>query len=373
MLISGRVEGAESLPECQVGAFATPRLWGQPVSLTTTEPDGSFKLGLPPGSWYLHAIGGPSGLLEASAWGSYGGIYGQGRPVAVCHTPIDGATIIISPLWRDLTHLDQHRQPALADEQRLLVQATKSLLARQLAQATIADLESQIGLSSSRLAALFRRATGLTMIEYRTRVRLEAAKALLARTDESLLEIALAVGYSTASALSRAFLPLVGVGPGEFRRQARVEAPMPPATADAALAQFLTDLLPTGGRITGEVTYDGRQQGAVLYLFAIPRTDPRAYPALWTALPGPGPFTLEQVPPGRYFLSAYYCRERMRHPGDLRTAFAQGALVTEAGEPLPLVMSHAGSVGPVTIHLDESATRPGGLGPSLRALLAGVR
>lgn len=373
------------MTEIQVGAFSSPRLTGQPVSMTTAREDGSFGLSVPPGSWYLHAVGGPSkgsGFLEGMVWGSHGGIYGHGLPIAVCHTPVRGLQIHVSPLWRDLTHVSQHRQPAVADQQRALVLATKAALARDLAETRVSDLEGRIGLSRSRLSSLFRRATGLTLVEYRKRVRLEAAKALLVQTEATPLEIALEVGYSTASALTRAFLPSVGVSPTEFRRLAREVTgdgdvrPSTPEAISAAVDQLASALSRVGGRITGELLYEGVERGAVLYLFAIPRPDPTAYPALWTALPGPGPFTLEAVPPGRYFLTAYYCRQRMRYPGDLRSAFASGRFGSEAGDPRegrPIILTQGQAVGPLVIRLGDGAEIDQAPVASVRTLLAEVR
>lgn len=128
--------------------------------------------------------------------------------------------------------------------------------------------------------------------------------------------------------------------------------------------------------ITGELVYEGIGRGAAVYLFAIPRPDPTAYPAVWTALPGPGPFTLGGVPPGRYFLTAYYCRQRMQFPGDVRSAFACGIFGAEGcsqEEARPVIVRQDKAVGPLVIRLADRAELHPSPVPSLRALLAEVR
>lgn len=85
-------------------------------------------------------------------------------------------------------------------------------------------------LSPFHFARMFRAYTGDTPARYLARVRLDRAAALL-ETDRSLSDIALAVGYGDASALSRAFRRRFGVPPSRARRRARhpADAGMPGA------------------------------------------------------------------------------------------------------------------------------------------------
>jgi transcriptional regulator GlxA family with amidase domain len=77
--------------------------------------------------------------------------------------------------------------------------------------ATIADL------SLFHFAREFKRSTGVAPHNYLVRKRVERAKDMLARTDCSLTEIALAAGFSDQSHLARHFRQIVGSTPGEFR------------------------------------------------------------------------------------------------------------------------------------------------------------
>ena len=77
--------------------------------------------------------------------------------------------------------------------------------------ATVADL------SVYHFAREFKRSTGVTPHHYLVSKRVERAKDMLARTDYSLTEIALATGFSDQSHLARHFRQMIGATPGQFR------------------------------------------------------------------------------------------------------------------------------------------------------------
>jgi transcriptional regulator GlxA family with amidase domain len=77
--------------------------------------------------------------------------------------------------------------------------------------ATIANL------STYHFAREFKRSTGITPHSYLVHKRVERAKEMLARTDYSLTEIALATGFSDQSHLARHFRNIVGSTPKQFR------------------------------------------------------------------------------------------------------------------------------------------------------------
>ena len=73
-------------------------------------------------------------------------------------------------------------------------------------------------LSEDRLAHVFKEATGYAVREYLIRLRIAIARRLLTESDAKLDAIASRVGLADASTLSKTFLGLTGVRPGEFRR-----------------------------------------------------------------------------------------------------------------------------------------------------------
>ncbi|HVY59732.1 MAG TPA: helix-turn-helix domain-containing protein [Xanthobacteraceae bacterium] len=81
----------------------------------------------------------------------------------------------------------------------------------------LAVLAGIAGLSVYHFAREFKRTTGTTPHFYLIRKRIERAQHMLARTELSLAEIALAVGFSDQSHLARHFRHIVGQTPREFR------------------------------------------------------------------------------------------------------------------------------------------------------------
>jgi AraC-like DNA-binding protein len=63
----------------------------------------------------------------------------------------------------------------------------------------------------------FKQSAGVTPHHYLTQKRVERAQDMLAHTDLSLSEIALAVGFSDQSHMTRQFRQIVGITPGQFR------------------------------------------------------------------------------------------------------------------------------------------------------------
>jgi AraC family transcriptional regulator of arabinose operon len=80
------------------------------------------------------------------------------------------------------------------------------------------------GLSESRLSHLFKAATGWTLRDYRSGVRLEVGRQLLASSSLSIKEIAAQVGMSPTH-FSRAFKAALGRPPRAYRLGVRGNLP----------------------------------------------------------------------------------------------------------------------------------------------------
>ena len=80
------------------------------------------------------------------------------------------------------------------------------------------DHASRLGITVAQLREEVRLATGSTPKEYILRVRLSKAKDLLAATDQSVVQIARAVGYDDPAYFTRLFTQRVGLSPTGFRR-----------------------------------------------------------------------------------------------------------------------------------------------------------
>jgi AraC family transcriptional regulator len=83
---------------------------------------------------------------------------------------------------------------------------------------SVSMLSSIVGLSRSYFSHAFRRSVGLTPHAHVVRLRIERAMMLMAHTEASLSEVALAAGFADQSHFSRAFRRLAGVTPARWRR-----------------------------------------------------------------------------------------------------------------------------------------------------------
>jgi AraC family transcriptional regulator len=88
-------------------------------------------------------------------------------------------------------------------------------LGKTISLNTLADVA---GLSPSHFSRMFRQSKGVSPGDYLSRRRVERTMELLAGTDLSLAEIALAIGFSDQSHCSRSFRKHVGICPREYRR-----------------------------------------------------------------------------------------------------------------------------------------------------------
>ena len=80
---------------------------------------------------------------------------------------------------------------------------------------------SALSISKSYLSAIFKSHTGMTLVEYLTGVRMEAAKELLARDTLRGYEVAAQVGFKDAHYFSLTFKKQTGISPTEYRELAR--------------------------------------------------------------------------------------------------------------------------------------------------------
>jgi AraC family transcriptional regulator len=83
---------------------------------------------------------------------------------------------------------------------------------------TLADLARAAGLTRMHFAAQFRAATGVRPHEFLLRRRIERAQELMQRSNDTLVAIALDVGFQTQAHFTTVFKRFVGVTPQRWRR-----------------------------------------------------------------------------------------------------------------------------------------------------------
>lgn len=120
-----------------------------------------------------------------------------------------------------LRHYSTFTQPITFENRSLthtrLQQAIEYIHAHLDRELSLAELAGVINISPTYFANLFKRAMGVSPHQYVVQQRVERAKLLLLKTDLAIADIALQVGFSNQSHLTRHFKHIVGVTPKQVR------------------------------------------------------------------------------------------------------------------------------------------------------------
>jgi AraC family transcriptional regulator len=83
----------------------------------------------------------------------------------------------------------------------------------------LARLAAQAGLSKFHFQRLFKSAVGVSPSRYHINLRMNLARQLLRETKQSVIDVALEVGYANPSHFARLFRKETGLSPSDYRRQ----------------------------------------------------------------------------------------------------------------------------------------------------------
>ena len=114
--------------------------------------------------------------------------------------------------WRGGNRLD------LRDEVLVALNAIeKSVLAGDTIR--IKDLEALTEMSQDHLGRVFRKATGVTLVDYGQRRRIHHAALRLLTTDQTAKEVSEALGFTDSAHFSKSFQKFFGVSPNVYRQK----------------------------------------------------------------------------------------------------------------------------------------------------------
>jgi AraC-like DNA-binding protein len=134
--------------------------------------------------------------------------------------------LFVETLRRYINALPDDRVGWLAGARDPLIGQALTLLHKEPAHPwTVSDLARRVGLSRTRLAERFRHFLGDSPMAYLAQWRLKLGAERLQSTEDSVAEVAVAVGYGSEAAFNRAFRREFDCPPAQFRRERKA----PPA------------------------------------------------------------------------------------------------------------------------------------------------
>lgn len=113
------------------------------------------------------------------------------------------------PSFKEYSGLPRHK----------LRQAIDYIQAHLADNVSLEAIATEIGISRFYFGRLFKQSTGIAPYQYLIKCRVERAKVLLSQGSPSTADVALAVGFSNQSHLTKHFKRLVGVTPKKFSQR----------------------------------------------------------------------------------------------------------------------------------------------------------
>jgi transcriptional regulator GlxA family with amidase domain len=126
--------------------------------------------------------------------------------------------LLVDPPGREQRYYSAF-SPNLAHGDSSVLKAQHWLQATGAKDMSIVTLASQAGLEERTFLRRFRKATGITAVDYGQRLRVGKARELLQFGNLSIEAIAWEVGYGDPGAFRKVFTRVTGLTPGEYRRR----------------------------------------------------------------------------------------------------------------------------------------------------------
>jgi AraC family transcriptional regulator len=201
-------------------------------------------------------------------------------------------------------------------------------------QLTIDDMARTAMFSKFHFSRVFQRATGVSPGRFLSAMRLQEAKRLLVSTSLTVTDISHRVGYTSVGTFSSRFRNSVGVSPTTYRQLGSHAARTPSEGRRT---------VPTrrAATVRGEVSSAGGAELGLIFIGLFADPIPRGQPVRCTVLHSPGPYTLENVPMGAWYLLGH----------SLACGFEE-AVHEPAGDGQPLALCVGCHGQPITIRPD---------------------
>jgi YesN/AraC family two-component response regulator len=127
---------------------------------------------------------------------------------------------ILMQIEENLPGMETHPTAERAGVQNFIVsKAMDYIEANYMNKIELDDIAAQVYVTRNYLSSLFKKHTGVTVVEYITEVRLSKAKEYLKIPGYSMSEIAKKIGMKSARYFSSSFKEKYGLTPTEYRHK----------------------------------------------------------------------------------------------------------------------------------------------------------
>lgn len=201
--------------------------------------------------------------------------------------------------------------------EQALLRAVRMMHERLGEQLTIDDLADAATFSKFHFSRVFQRVTGLSPGRFLSALRMQEAKRLLRSTLLPVTKISTQVGYSSVGTFSSLFKAGVGLSPTMYRQFGCVRLPMESARGSAV--------------VRGSIGSPMRDQPIFAGLF--PDRILKGQPISCAVLHRPGPYELQNVPPGLWHLIAFAGERDLVESGEAPCIATSGPIVIRTSIP----------------------------------------
>lgn len=105
-----------------------------------------------------------------------------------------------------------------------VVDRIKNLIEQNLeSNMSLPEISKRVGISVFYMSHIFKNTTGMTVVEYRTLLRINKAKKELRETDKNITSIAYDCGFSSQGYFSERFLKVCGMSPTRYRSEKKIQ------------------------------------------------------------------------------------------------------------------------------------------------------
>lgn len=127
--------------------------------------------------------------------------------------------IIRQFIMKRLAIIRESREKSVSNEKSVIREAARFMEQNYAEDILISDIASHVYLTPTYLCLLFKKERGVSINEYLTQVRIEAAKRLLNERKLKLYEISQKVGYRDPNYFAKVFRKVMGSNPSQYRER----------------------------------------------------------------------------------------------------------------------------------------------------------